>query len=32
MKVNRDVSKGYKETSKVCFVYLECKVQEHRYV
>ena len=27
MKVNSDVFRGYKQTSKVCFVYLECKLQ-----
>ena len=32
MKVNWDVLRDYKETSKVCFVYLECKLQQDRYV
>ena len=32
MKGKCDVFRGYKETSKVCFLYLECKVQEDRCV
>ena len=31
MKVNWDVWRDYKETSKVSFVYLECKLQQDKY-
>ena len=32
MKINWDVFRCYKLTSKVFFVYLECKLQQDRYV
>ena len=32
MKVKWEAFRGYKQTSKVCFVYLECKLQEDSYV
>ena len=32
IKVNWNVFRGSKQTSKVCFVYLECKLSQDRYV
>ena len=31
MKGKWDVFSGYKQTSKVCFMYLECKLQQDKY-